>query len=279
MRPLIERYQISVVQSWSVYGLLKEREAEYAKLARAKNLFAMGNAVYDASTHKTASAVRMAGRGWCGANYLAESRSVGAAAESYAMRELKWVNLPGTAQEVDAVANVFASGVDKLTDEQASEASLQSLNRSGRLADYRYLLFSAHGYLASNPALSSIVLSLNAPTPQADGYVTAAEWPAYNFKSDLIVLSACNTGVGATLPGEGVMGLPYALFVAGNKNTLLTLWPVADDATAEFMSRFFTRLRQGESQVGALTAVKREFAQHPQWNAPRFWAAFVLYGA
>ena len=193
-------------------------------------------------------------------------------------QNLRWNNLPGTALEVDAVAKVFPSGVDKYTDAQASEASLQGLNKAGKLADYRYLLFSAHGYLASNPTLTSLVLSLDKPTPEADGYVTAAEWPAYNFKSDLMVLSACDTGVGKTLPGEGVMGLPYALFVAGNKNTLLTLWPVDDEATAEFMTRFFTRLRNGESQVSALTAVKREFAADPVYNNPRYWAAFVLYG-
>ena len=282
-RPLIEVAEISIVQSWSVYVLLKEREAEYSKLTRPKSMFAMGNAVYKPSTHKTASAVtrggiQVASRGWSGAGYLAETRAPNAAAEQHAMQNLKWENLPGTAFEVEAVAKVFGSGVDKYVDAQASEAGLQVLNKAGKLTDYRYLLFSAHGYLASNPALTSLVLSLDKPTADADGYVTAAEWPAYNVKSDLIVLSACDTGVGKTLAGEGVMGLPYVLFVAGNKNTLLTLWPVNDEVTAEFMTRFFTRLKNGESQVSALTEVKREFAADPAYSDPRFWAAFVLYG-
>jgi CHAT domain-containing protein len=155
---------------------------------------------------------------------------------------------------------------------------MQELNRGGKLTDYRYLLFSAHGYLATNPTLTSLVLSQNQRTPEADGYITAAEWPGYDIRSDLTVFSACDTGVGKTLPGEGVMGLPYALFVAGNKNTLLTLWPVDDAATAEFMSRFFKRLAGGSSQTAALTATKREFSIHPTWSAPGFWAAFVLYG-
>ena len=194
------------------------------------------------------------------------------------MQNLRWGNLPGTALEVETVSRIFQADADKFVDGAASEATLQSLNKAGKLADYRYLLFSAHGYLASNPALTSLVLSLHDRTPDADGYITASEWPSYNFKSDLMVLSACDTGVGNTLPGEGVMGLPYALFVAGNRNTLLTLWPVADEATAEFMRRFFTRLKNGEAQVSALTAVKREFAADPTYGHPRFWAAFVLYG-
>ena len=283
LRALVEVADISIVQSWSVYALLKEREVEYGTLNRAKSMFAMGNAVYSARTHETTAGVLrgatlVAASGWSGADHLSAPQALNLAAEQYAMRSLKWGNLPGTAFEVDAVAKVFGNGADKYVDAQASEAGLQVLNKTGKLADYRYLLFSAHGYLASNPALTSLVLSLDKPTPEADGYVTAAEWPAYNVKSDLIVLSACDTGVGKTMAGEGVMGLPYALFVAGNKNTLLTLWPVDDEATAEFMKRFFTRLKNGEPQVSALTAVKREFAADPVYSDPRFWAAFVLYG-
>ena len=94
--------------------------------------------------------------------------------------------------------------------------------------------------------------------------------------SDLTVLSAGDTGVGRAQAGEGVIGLPYALFVAGNRNTLLTLWPVDDSATAEFMRRFFARLKAGKAQPAALSGARQEFRQHPRWYAPFFWAAFVL---
>jgi len=207
------------------------------------------------------------------------------AAEQNAINQLVWHNLPGTAREVQAVSAVFAGpgkggtrGVDSYLGLAASEGHLQELNAAGRLKDYRYLLFSAHGYLAQTPALSSLILSLAGNPPSIDGYVTAGEWPLYDLRSDLTVLSACETGVGRTQAGESVMGLPYALFVAGNKNTLLTLWPVDDDATAEFMRRFFSKLQAGAPQPEALTDTKREFMQHPKWRAPRYWAAFVLYG-
>jgi CHAT domain-containing protein len=122
------------------------------------------------------------------------------------------------------------------------------------------------------------VLSQKGNPPDVDGYVTASEWPLYDVKSDLTVLSACDTGVGRTQAGESVMGLPYALFVAGNKNTLLSLWPVEDNATAEFMRRFFAKLKAGVSQPDALSQTKQEFSKEPKWSHPAFWAAFVLYG-
>ena len=93
-----------------------------------------------------------------------------------------------------------------------------------------------------------------------------------------MVMSACQTGLGETVSGEGIMGLPYALYIAGNKNTLMTLFQVDDAITAEFMRRFFTKLNHGTSHIQALLETKREFRQEPKYQNPRYWAAFVLYG-
>jgi CHAT domain-containing protein len=289
-----EAKQITLVQSFSVLKLLKAREAEYAKLPRSKELFAMGNAVYaegwkEAALPNSPNTKRNALKLVQAAEY-APDVSLSNAAESYALSKLQWNNLPGTGREIAAISSVFKGNqgakaststtniVDSYTGLAASEGNLQKLNASGSLKDYRYMLFSAHGYLAQNPAQSALVLSQKGNSEGIDGYVSASEWPLYDIRSDLTVLSACDTGVGSTKSGEGVMGLPYALFVAGNKNTLLTLWPVDDAATAEFMSRFFTKLKAGTAQPEALTQTKREFMKHPQWSAPQYWAAFVLYG-
>jgi CHAT domain-containing protein len=163
---------------------------------------------------------------------------------------------------------------------EATEANLQRLNRLGILAKYRYLLFSAHGYLNPQiPALSAIVLGQVDNPAGIDGYVTAGEWPGYDLKSDLMVLSACETGVGKVMSGEGVMGLPYAFYVAGNNNTLLTLWSISDKVTAEFIVSFFKKLKAGQTQIEALTVTKREFIKKGgRYSKPVYWAAFLLYG-
>ena len=283
---------VTIVQSFAVYALLKQREKEYAKLARPKELMAMGNPVYADgwSSPKTASQddiPRDEGTRSFQPNErpgITSSAPLKRAAEQYSLTRGTWKNLPGTAREVIAVAKSFGASdkgsatVDVFTGTDASEPKMQSMQAQGKLKDYKYLLFSAHGYLAQNPSLSALVLTQRGNPEGIDGYITAAKWPLYDIRSDLTVLSACDTGVGKTQAGEGVMGLPYALFIAGNKNTLLSLWPVDDDATAEFMSRFFAKLKAGQVQPEALSQTKREFMQHAKWNAPKYWAAFVLYG-
>lgn len=284
---LADTRQLTLVQSFSVYALLQQRAVDYARITRPKELLAMGNAVYGAGWDEGQGIVRGSVRGFV--RQASETREdavpVKENAENSTLRQLRWLNLPGTAREIAAVGAVFENPaalrtprVDRYLGFDASEGKLLQLNHSGALKDYHYLLFSAHGYLAQNPALSSLVLSQQNNPPDVDGYVTAEEWPLYDVKSDLTVLSACDTGVGKTQAGESVMGLPYALFVAGNKNTILSLWPVDDDATAEFMRRFFSKLKAGMAQPEALTQTKREFSRHPAWNHPSYWAAFVLYG-
>ena len=157
---------------------------------------------------------------------------------------------------------------------------MQQLNQSGEIKNYQYILMSAHGYLSPNqPALSSIVLGLRNKSPSADGYITATEWSDYNLKSDLTVLSACDSGIGKVINGEGVMGLPFALFVAGNVNTVLSLWPVDDAATALFMETFFKKLKSGETTADALRHTKQYFMQSKEYSNPKYWAPFILVGA
>jgi len=78
-----------------------------------------------------------------------------------------------------------------------------------------------------------------------------------------------------------VLGFAFAALAAGNRGAVLSLWPVADDTTAAFMSSFYGRMRAGVAPAAALTATKREFLQSPDPRKadPRVWSAFVLYGS
>lgn len=200
---------------------------------------------------------------------------------AYELLQLRWAPLPGAAAEISRVQSAFPgkAQTEVLTGRRASEPTLQRMERNHALQRFRYIHVATHGYLSlSLPALSAIVLSPTDVGPGADGYLTAAELPAYHFDSDLIVLSACETGRGTELAGEGIMGLPYALFVAGNRSAMLTLWKVVDDSTARFVARVFTHVAAGAAPAVALARTKREFLQDPRHAHPLHWAGFVLYG-
>lgn len=201
---------------------------------------------------------------------------------AYDFVNAQWSPLPSSLTEVREVAALFPStgATTMRTQGDATERRLLDDDRNGTLARHRYVLLSAHGLLSTEaPSLSAVVLGQEDVTPEADGYVTAAEWTGYTLRSDLIVISACQTGAGRIIAGEGVAGLPYALFVAGNRNALLTLWPVADESTARFVARFFANLRSGVTQSAALARTKREFATKGRYTAPFHWAGFTLWGS
>jgi CHAT domain-containing protein len=118
-----------------------------------------------------------------------------------------------------------------------------------------------------------------------DGYLTAKEAAQLQLRgTELVVLSACDTASGEQQSGEGLFGLQRALSVAGARSTLLSLWKVDDDATAFFMERYYSLLKQGKGRMEALLAVQEEFRTKPlpkkknAWEDYRYWAAFQLVG-
>jgi CHAT domain-containing protein/uncharacterized protein YjgD (DUF1641 family) len=269
-QPLIAQHKISYAQSLSTFALLKKREAAYQELKGRQTLFAMGNPRYHAPKSPPKN---------CDVRALDVDLDTLSRGNNYkaALRHANnWCNLPGTQKELDTLKALYPdSTIYQQAD--ASEAKLQSLNKD--LSRYQYLHFATHGFLHPQTwALSALVLDQLNTTDEHDGYLTAVEWIGYQLKSDLMVMSACQTGLGKTVSGEGIMGLPYALYLAGNKNTLMTLWKVDDAITAEFMRRFFTKVNNGLSHIQALVDTKREFRQEKAYQNPMYWAAFVLYG-
>jgi CHAT domain-containing protein len=139
------------------------------------------------------------------------------------------------------------------------------------------LHFATHGYV--DDQRSALVLATHEGQQQA--YLMDQDISGLELGSDLVLLSACDTALGRQQTGEGVVGLPYAFMLAGNVNTLMSLWPVDDDGTALFVPTFMAKASAGLDLVAALNATKREFAAgaHGERNRdPRIWAAFVQYG-
>ena len=152
---------------------------------------------------------------------------------------------------------------------------------SGKLARYRFVHFATHGLLNSqHPELSGIVLSLVDERGQTqDGFLRLNE--IYNLKlsAELVVLSACQTGLGKEIRGEGLIGLTRGFMYAGAERVAASLWKVDDAATAELMTRFYRGiLRESKTPAAALRAAQVEVWQQQSWRAPYYWAAFILQG-
>jgi CHAT domain-containing protein/predicted negative regulator of RcsB-dependent stress response len=150
------------------------------------------------------------------------------------------------------------------------------------LGEYRILHFATHGLLNNiHPELSGMVLSLvDKEGQQQDGFLRLQD--IYNLKlsAELVVLSACQTGLGKEIKGEGLIGLARGFMYAGAPRVVASLWKVDDRATSELMKRFYQgllgpgALRPAE----ALRQAQLSIWKQKQWREPYYWAAFVLQG-
>jgi CHAT domain-containing protein/tetratricopeptide (TPR) repeat protein len=192
--------------------------------------------------------------------------------------QLSIPRLPFTRWEADQILAVAPSASSlKALDFTAN----RSIATGGELSKYRYVHFATHGYLdTARSDLSAIVLSLYDENgkPQ-DGFLRTHE--IYNLKlpAELVVLSACETGLGKEVTGEGLEGLTRAFMYAGARRVVVSLWNVNDKATATLMQRLYVgMLRTNKTPAAALRAAQVEMLRIKQWQSPYFWAAFVLQG-
>ncbi|MBD2604662.1 CHAT domain-containing protein [Scytonema hofmannii FACHB-248] len=152
-----------------------------------------------------------------------------------------------------------------------------------QLSQYRFLHFATHGIAdLKNPELSGIVLSLfldKQAKPADKGYLRLGDIFNLNFAADLIVLSACDTGEGKDVNGEGLVGLTRGLMYAGAERVAVSLWQVDDKGAPELMEEFYTQmLKQGKSPTAALRATQLKLWENSSLKNPYYWSAFTLQG-
>lgn len=193
-------------------------------------------------------------------------------------RRLVIPRLPFTRQEADQLLALTPKAESfRAMDFQANRETV--LN--GELKQYRYVHFATHGFLDSErPGLSALVLSMvDAEGKAKNGFLRAND--IYNLKlpAELVVLSACQTGLGTEIKGEGLVGLTRGFMYAGAARVVVSLWNVNDKATADLMTKFYQKmLKQGERPAAALRAAQVEMWKQKQWQSPYYWAAFTMQG-
>ena len=274
-RPLVIEHEIVSLPSAS--SLAVQRQSLASRKPAPKNMAVIADPVFSIADARFTSNAPAKTETVKTASTASDTRIIehlsGGAGGQLAIRRL-----PFTRQEADQILAVTPAGSNfKAVDFRAS----RSVAMSGELSQYRYVHFATHGYLDTTRAgLSAIVLSMVDEQGNAqDGFLRTHD--IYNLKlpAELVVLSACETGLGKEVRGEGIEGLTRGLMYAGARRVIVSLWNVNDKATASLMQRLYTgMLRSNMTPAAALRAAQIEMLRTRQWQSPYFWAAFVMQG-
>jgi CHAT domain-containing protein len=274
--PLIAQTQVINAPSASILGQLRAETAR--RQMRTRALAAFGDPVF-------------------ATNYAERKHSSGT--EMMALHSTEPRRLQASLRDAEAAGDVFdpaklqtlffsrlelanlrdVAGPDSFvaTSFDATKEKLTSFN----LANFAILHFATHGFLdPKNPENSGLVLSMvdREGRPQ-NGFVGLQDIYRLQAPVDLVVLSACRTGLGKEVRGEGLIGLTRGFMYAGASSVIASLWTVDDEATSELMKRFYANLLQRQmNPAAALQAAQNSIRSEPQWRSPYFWAAFTLQG-
>ncbi len=196
--------------------------------------------------------------------------------------QLRYDPLPATAEEARAIARLLPAA-RVLTGKAATEDALKQAKSPSilHIATHGFFLEAAP-QSAQNPLLRSglALAGFNKRTSgDGDGALTALEISGLDLRSTrLVVLSACETGLGEVASGEGVYGLKRALTLAGAESQLLSLWQVADEATRDLMVQYYRQLQQQAGRSEGLRRAQLALLRNREYSHPYYWSAFVLSG-
>lgn len=286
-RLLVEDYDISYVQSPTVLRELSARNYQHTK-----SILAMGGAEYgkvsfdgDRAPELVKNATDIEQLKYETFNDI-KGGTKSLRKRFYALGYDQMNYLQGTLNEVNKIGEIVP-GTKKYLGTDMNESTLKSLSSNGELDDYRVLHLATHGWVESFiPELSGFAMTVF-PNEQngEDGHVYLHEVEKLKIKADMVMLSACQTGLGKLETGQGVAGLNQAFIAAGANSTITSLWAVNDYATSVLVSELYRLVfTEKKSFRKALNEVKRGFItgkynqQGIDLNNTGYWAPFIYYG-
>ena len=274
---MIKSNEIVYAPSASVIAAIRQQRSAPAS---AGSMLVVADPVFNADDPRL-KGVRVAGS-------AGENRGLGLALESavsdVAGSEgapaggLRLARLPGTRAEAEAIANIARTNRAKVDVWMDLGASEEKIHQSD-VANYRIVHIATHGLLdVERPQFTGVVLSLVGNT-SADGFLRTDEIFNLKMAPSLVMLSACETGLGKEKRGEGVIGLTRAFMYAGAPTVGVSLWSVADRSTADLMTDFYKRLlTPGARSSAAMRDAQLAMISGKKYSAPFYWAPFVLVG-
>jgi CHAT domain-containing protein/Flp pilus assembly protein TadD len=252
--PLMVNHEIITLPSASTQGILRE-ELRDRPLA-PKTLAVFADPVFGLSDDRV---------------NLSETQ------KKQSLRNL-YARLPFTRQEAEVILGMVPES-DRIS--AFDFAANREQVFSEQLSQYKIVHFATHGEVdTEQPELSTLILSLVDETGEAqNGFLRLHDIFNLNLPAELVVLSACQTGLGKNIRGEGVIGLTRGFMYAGAARVVVSLWYIDDEATADLMVKFYEQMLQKNlTPAAALQAAQVEMWQEQKWRSPYYWAAFTLQG-
>jgi CHAT domain-containing protein len=244
-------------------------KTEIKSSAASKNLLIFSDPVFSAGDSRLANNKR-------------DENATTEAVSSESFRFAESLNLlprlNASKDEADSIINIVGSSKSQAF--SGFSANRQQLLNSN-VSDFKIIHFATHSLVnEERPELSGIVLSrFDEKGEKLDEFVRLQDIYAMNLNNDLVVLSACNTGNGKEVKGEGLMSLNNAFLQVGAKSVLSSLWKVDDNATKELMKDFYQGLASEKMTTAeALRQAQIKLAKNPQYKSPFYWAAFTIQG-
>ena len=211
-----------------------------------------------------------------------------------------YASLPSTLVEVESIASHF-SDAQVFKNNGIKESELKDHD----LRNYRFIHFATHGQIDfEDPHRSGLLIShqteMDAFTDD-DGFLNSLEISMLDIEADMVVLSACKTGIGRNMSGEGLLGLQRSFLIAGASAVVVSLWDIYDRSTSVFMNEFYSNMLLYEQEdfglwdksmnwlgfyshplfdykARALRDAKKNMIEHPYYSHPVYWASFILIG-
>lgn len=261
-RYLVEDHEISTNASASMLNLWPD-SASKVDGGDQLELFAVGDPVYELE------ALTSGGKG-------AKTDLSNLARQMIKARGIRLSSLPGTRNEVKDIAALFPASRSKVL--LGKESTEEAIKREP-LGRYRRLHFATHSLVDEKSPLHSAVVLTPGDGAEEDGVLEASEISRLNLDCDLVVVSACQTGRGQLLSGEGIVGLSRAFIQAGARAVVVSLWNVSDVSTGQLMKSFYQKLTEGLSNVAALRKAKLQLLNSGKpTRHPYYWSSFVMMG-
>ncbi|MEG4587977.1 CHAT domain-containing protein, partial [Microcoleus sp. MOSTC5] len=269
--PLIIEHEIITLPSASSLAILRQNYGD--RKPPSQTLAILADPVFSPDDERIKGKLTPETTEKLALNNLGLSRSLRASNRQWPPERLAF-----TRQEAQTISSLFPSASSRqIFDFDASRTTATD----GNLANYQIVHFATHGLANSqNPELSGILMSMvDDKGNLVNGFLRLTDIFNLKLAANLVVLSACQSGMGQNVKGEGMVGLTRGFMYAGAQRVAVSLWSVDDEGTAVLMQKFYQKMVQQKlAPAAALRAAQIEMMQQSKWKSPYYWAAFTLQG-